>query len=303
MTSAVEGKRRCAVIYHPIKVDVAFRETMAASLEAAGWADTHWLPTTEEDAGRTMAREALEANVNRVIGVGGDGTIRAVADVLAGTGVPLGLVPLGTGNLLARNLGLPLDREEALVTALGGRTRTIDLIAVSVDQQPDEHFAVMAGTGIDAMIMDETDPKLKDAVGFAAYFVAAGKAVGRLPMDVTIVVDEGRPLRRRAMLVLVGNVGELQGGITVLPAARPDDGELDILIASPRTVRDWLRIIRRTLIRRRRSQDPVDALRGTRVRIRLARPDSYQLDGDTVGECTELRAEVRPGALTVCVPG
>lgn len=301
---STSGDRRCAVIFNPVKIESEFRENaLTAALEGAGWAETLWLPTTEDDVGKGMTREALDAGVDRVIGAGGDGTIRVIADGLAGSGVPLGILPTGTGNLLARNLGIPLDREEAVGVALGEHTRTIDLIEFSVDDGPAEHFAVAAGTGIDAMIMDETDPKLKDKVGSVAYFLAAGKAMGRLPVPATIEIDGHRRLRRKAMLVLVGNVGELQAGITLLPDARPDDGQLDVFVASPRTVRDWLKVLVGIVSRRRRSRDPMDALRGREVTIRLDREDNYQLDGDTVGTCSRLSAAVKPDALTVCVPG
>jgi YegS/Rv2252/BmrU family lipid kinase len=301
MSAAADRTRRCAVIYNPIKIQPDFRETVAGALDAAGWRDTLWLETTEEDAGVAMIRKAIDAGVDRVIGAGGDGTVRVIADGLAGTGITLGIVPAGTGNLLARNLGLPLDGEEALAVALTDQTRSIDLVSLTVDDGSAEHFAVMAGTGIDAMIMNETNPKLKAKVGSAAYFVAAAKAVNRLPMRVSVKVDDSRPIHRKAMLVLVGNVGELQAGITLLPNAVPDDGMLDVFIASPRSVRDWLKLAVGIVSRRRRSQDPMDAIRGRRVEIRLARPDNYQLDGDMIGLCRVLRAEVVPNALAVCV--
>lgn len=295
--------RRCAVIFNPVKIDQEFRAaTLEPALDRAGWTETLWLPTTKDDVGRGMIREATQAGVDRVIGAGGDGTVRVLADGLAGSGIPLGILPVGTGNLLARNLGLPLDREEALGIALGDHTRTVDLIALSADGGPAEHFAVMAGSGIDAMIMDETDPKLKDKVGSAAYFLAAGKALGRLPVPMTIEIDGRRRLRRKAMIVLVGNVGELQAGITLLPDATPYDGLLDLFVASPRTVWDWLRVLVSVISRRRRSKDPMDALRGREVTIRLEREDNYQLDGDMVGSCRVMTASVRPDALTVCFP-
>ena len=298
--AASDGTRRCAVIYNPIKIHEEFRETVEAALSEHGYRDTLWLATTEEDAGKAMVKQAVAEGVDRVIGAGGDGTIRVIADGLAETGIPLGIIPAGTGNLLARNLGLPMPGEEALPVALSERTRPIDLIRISVDDRPAEHFAVMAGTGVDAMIMDETNPKLKKTIGSAAYFVAAGKALGRLPLRASIQVDQRRPLKRKAMLVLVGNVGELQAGIQLLPNALPDDGFLDVFVASPRTPVDWIRVLVRLLTRRRDQKDAMDVLRGKQVTVRLDHEDNYQLDGDKVGACRTLRAEVRPHALLVC---
>jgi diacylglycerol kinase family enzyme len=160
-------RRRCAVIYNPTKVSEKFRALMEDNLQRNGWRDTLWLETSVEDPGRAMTRQAVAEQVDLVIGAGGDGTIRYVADGLACSGIPLGLVPAGTGNLLARNLDLPLEEVDAIKVALSGQVRQIDLVKITVDDRAPEHFAVMAGIGVDAMIMDETDEDLKDKVGSA----------------------------------------------------------------------------------------------------------------------------------------
>ena len=251
---------------------------------------------------RSYSQTAVAAHVDLVIAAGGDGTIRAVADALAHTGIPLGLVPAGTGNLLARNLDLPLEEVDAIEVALSGQVRHLDLVKIIVDDRAPEHFAVMAGIGVDAVIMDETDEGLKDKVGSAAYFVAAAKALGRLPVRMTVQLDGNRPLRRQAMLCVIGNVGTLRGNLTLIPGARPDDGLLDIYIASPRRFRHWVKIALRLMTRRAKKDDQVDQHTGKRVRIRIHGKDNYQLDGDVVGEATTLDAEIQPGALALCVP-
>ncbi len=294
--------RRLAVVYNPIKVTDDFRDTVTSRLGAAGWDEPLWLETSAEDPGRGMTAEAVEAKVDRVIGAGGDGTIRIVADGLAGTGIPLGLVPAGTGNLLARNLGLPLAEDKAIDVALGDHSRTIDLIKLTVDEGRSEHFAVMAGAGLDAMIMDETNDDLKAKIGPVAYFLAAGKTLGRLPMKATIRVDGHRAHRRTAMLCVVANVGDLQANITLIPEARPDDGLLNVYVASPHNVLHWVRVFLRLLTRRPFRDDKVDDWVGKRVEIVLKQKDNYEMDGDVEGECRKLVAEVVPGALTVCTP-
>jgi diacylglycerol kinase (ATP) len=128
--------RRCAVIYNPTKVSDKFRTLIEDSLQRDGWEDTLWLETSAEDPGRTMTRQAVAEQVDLVIGAGGDGTIRSVADGLAHTGIPLGLVPAGTGNLLARNLDLPLEEVDAIDVALDGQQRPIDLVKITVDDRP-----------------------------------------------------------------------------------------------------------------------------------------------------------------------
>ncbi|GAA1828145.1 diacylglycerol/lipid kinase family protein [Microlunatus capsulatus] len=293
---------RCAVVCNPTKVSDGFRALVTERTEAVGWAPPLWLETSEDDPGRGMTREALAAGVDVVLAAGGDGTIRVVADAMAGSGTTMAVIPAGTGNLLARNLDLPLEEAGALEVALAGRTRAIDLVALAVDGGPEEHFAVMAGVGVDATIMDEVDPALKKKVGPAAYFVAAGKALGRLPIPMEVSVDGGRRHRRRAMTCLIGNVGKLPGGLVLMPDAQADDGRLDVYVASPLRVSHWLKLALRVITRRGQRDDQVDSWQGGRVELTLRRAEAYQLDGDVVGEGRRLVAEVRRGALTVCVP-
>jgi diacylglycerol kinase (ATP) len=294
--------RRCAVIYNPIKVSDKFHALVEEGLQRNGWSNTLWLETSAEDPGRTMTQKAVAEQVDLVIGAGGDGTIRYVADGLAHTGIPMGLVPAGTGNLLARNLDLPLEEVEAIEVALSGQVRLMDLVRITVDDRSPEHFAVIAGIGIDAMIMDETNEDLKDKVGSAAYFVAAAKALGRLPIRLKVQLDNNRPVRRHAMLCVIGNVGTLRGNLTLIPGASPDDGLLDLYIASPRRFRHWVKVALRLITRRAKKDDQVDQHMGKRVRIMIDGKDNYQLDGDVGGESTTLFAEIQQGALAICVP-
>jgi diacylglycerol kinase (ATP) len=294
--------RRCGVIFNPVKVSDGFREAMAARLAAAQWADPVWLPTSEDDPGHSMAATAVSEQVDLVVAAGGDGTVRVVADGLANSGITMGIVPAGTANLLARNLGVPLTESEAVDVAVAGRTRTIDLVKLSVDGSEGEHFAVMAGMGIDAMIMDETRPELKDKIGSAADFVAAAKALGRLPVPMKIKIDNHHTHRRRAMICVVGNVSTLAGNIVLIPGAEPDDGLLDVYVAAPHRFTQWIRVFLRLITRRRNESDRVDQWRGRRVEVVLERPDNYQLDGDVVGEARRMVAEIQPQALAVRVP-
>ena len=294
---------RCAVIANPVKVSDGFRGAVTEALRELGWAEPVWLETSEDDPGRSMAATAVAEQVDLVLAAGGDGTVRVVADGLAGTGIPMGIVPEGTANLLSRNLGIPQNELEAIKVALTGVTRTIDLVKLSVDGSESEHFAVMAGIGVDAMIMDETNPDLKAKIGAGAYFVAAAKALGRLPVPMRIRVDDHRVHRRRAMICVVGNVSTLAGNLVLIPGAKPDDGLLDVYVASPHRFTHWVRVVLRLLTRRRQgADDRVDQWRGRRVEVVLDKPDNYQLDGDVVGELRRLVAEIQPDALSVRVP-
>ncbi len=297
-------ERRAAIIFNPSKVVdwVAFRRQVEYELAQRGYGRPLWLETTADDPGRAMTRQAVEEGVDLVLGAGGDGTIRVICSGLAGTGIPFGLVPSGTGNLLARNIGIPLDRTAALEVALDGVDKGVDLVEIRVDDGPPDHFAVMGGIGIDAVIMEGTNPDLKKAVGSAAYFVSAAQNAKHPALHATVQVDDAPPLRRRAHVIVVGNVGYLQANIPLIPDAKYDDGLLDVLIASPRSASDWLRITTRVLTRQRRSDEQLDRMTGRRVTITVAERDQYQLDGDTVGECGTMVAQIKPAALTLRVP-
>ena len=299
-----EPLKRCAVIYNPVKVHdpAVFRRHVEYELTSGGWSEPLWLETTIEDPGRAQTAQAVAAGVDLVLGAGGDGTIRVICSGLADTGIPFGLIPAGTSNLLARNLGIPRDEVAALRVALEGRDRTIDLVHLTADGTNEDYFAVMAGVGVDAVIMQDTNPDLKKTVGSAAYFVSAAKNANHPALHATIRIDNQPPIRRRAAVIVIGNVGLLPSGILLIPDAKPDDGLLDVLVASPRSMRDWTRLVTQVLARRQRDDEQLDRLTGRRVEITVEPRDQYQMDGDTVGDCARLVAEVMPGALTVRVP-
>ncbi|SDS60001.1 diacylglycerol kinase family protein [Microlunatus soli] len=297
-------KKRCAVVYNPARVAdwVGFRRALDYELRTRGWAQAMWLETRVDDPGRSQTRRAIELGADLVIAAGGDGTVRVVAAELAESGIPFGVIPAGTGNLLAKNLGIPLDERAAMEVAFGGRTREIDVVQVTIDDDRKDHFVVLAGIGIDAMIMQETNPDLKRAVGSAAYFLAAARNANHPALHATITVDDGEPIRRRAHVLVLGNVGYLQANIPLIPDAKPDDGLLDLLIASARKPTDWLRLTAKVLTRRDRDVDELDRITGSKIRIEVAEGDHFELDGDPAGECHTLEAQVLPGALAIRVP-
>jgi diacylglycerol kinase family enzyme len=296
--------KRAAVIFNPAKVTdwITFRRHVEYELKSRGWDRALWLETTPDDTGRAMTEQAVRENVDLVLGAGGDGTIRVICSGLAHTGIPFGLIPAGTGNLLARNIGIPLDEVAALDVAFDGADKAVDLVRLKVDDHPPDHFAVMAGIGLDAVIMEGADPKMKRAVGPAAYFVSAAQNANHPALHATITVDDQPSIRRRAHVIVVGNVGFLLANIQLIPGARADDGLLDVVVASPRTLRDWVRLTTRVLTRRPKPDNQLDRLTGRRVTITVDERDQFQLDGDTVGDCNRLTAEVVPGALLLRVP-
>jgi diacylglycerol kinase (ATP) len=295
---------RAAVIVNPVKVGdgAAFRRKVSRALESRGFTDTLWLETAEDDAGYAMAKRAVQDEVDLVLVAGGDGTVRVVCAELAHTGIPLGVVPAGTGNLLARNLGIPLDLDDALYRLLDGYDRKIDLVEVHGDALDSSRFAVMAGLGLDAAIMDDVPDDLKKRIGWTAYLFSAFKNINHPSVRVEITLDDDPPLHRRARTVVVGNVGHLQANVPLLPDARPDDGMIDVIVIAPRRVTQWPKLILRVLVRWRRSDPYLERFTAARVEITAADDVRRQLDGDAIGSGRSIVAQVEPGALVVRVP-
>lgn len=295
---------RVAVVANPAKLDDAekVRHLVDEVCAGHGLERPIWLETTEEDPGGGQARDALAQGADLVCALGGDGTVRAVGEVLAGGDVPLGLLPGGTGNLLARALELSIDSlEDALEVALTGRTRRIDVGGLRVDGSDEEHvFLVMAGMGLDAEAMDSANERLKGAVGWPAYLVSGVRAAVGGGFTARVQPREGTTVRRAVRTVVVGNSGRLQGGLELMPEASLDDGLLDVAIVAPRGLVGWVRTVL-TVMTSGRGHSHLERLQMTAVRISTGHPTATQLDGDSLGDHRTLECRVRPGALLVRV--
>ncbi len=243
------------------------------------------------------ARKAARSGADLVLVWGGDGTVRRCAAELAGTGIALGVLPAGTANLLASNLGIPIDLAGALEVALHGERRALDLGVAN-----GRRFAVMAGTGFDAHMIAEADRGLKDRFGRLAYVWTGLKATRGGRVGTEVDVDGERWFEGPASCVLFGNVPEVTGGLVVFEEARPDDGRLDVGVAVASSACDWLRILVRVLCRQARRSPLVRSTTGETIEVRLSEPMAWQLDGNDRKPTNRLAVHVEPLALLVCVP-
>lgn len=316
--------KHAAVIYNPIKVDLRrLRASVERAQREAGWGLTRWYQTSTTDAGQDATTKALTVGADVILAAGGDGTVRAVAEVLRENRVPLALVPSGTGNILARNLDLHLSSMDSCVKAAFTKdARDIDLGVATITREDggvEEHvFLVMAGIGLDAQLIAKTNARLKKAVGWLAYVDAGVRALPDLkPVRLRYRLDDQPEKQLNVHALMVGNCGSLPGGILLLPDAEPDDGILDIAALKPRGRFGWLRVwnkiawengvLRRSAAGRRIIDLTADVrdvkyLRGARLNVALDSPQDFQLDGDEFGTVTAIECTTDPGALTVKIP-
>ncbi|WFE28702.1 diacylglycerol kinase family protein [Solwaraspora sp. WMMD791] len=294
-TSAV----RSAVVVNPAKVSDldGLRATVDGALTGAGWAAPMWLETTVDSPGEAQTRQAVDAGAEVVLACGGDGTVMSCVAGLVGTGVALAILPAGTGNLLAANLGLSTDLTAGIEVAVERATRRLDVGRLDDGR----YFVVMAGMGFDAKMLAATSEQAKAAIGWPAYVVGALRHLRDRPMSVRIQVDDRPPVATRALTVLVANVGRLQGGVTLLADAEPDDGQLDVAVLTPRTLRHWL-ALGWAVLRRRQRVPRMQVHRGRTVSVVSDRAQPRELDGDLIEPDRTLRATVQPAALLLCVP-
>ncbi len=292
-----------------------------AAAKEHGW-EPDFAQTSEVSGALALARRAVAAGAGLVFAAGGDGTVRACAQALAGTGVPLAIVPLGTANLTARALGVPGRADRAVEAGFGGRDGKIDLARIDgagidgtridgtridVSGAGGTWFAAMAGIGLDAAVVGATPEQLKRRFGWVAYAAAGATRLALPAHDFTVRLDDAEPLRRRARCVVVANAGLLPGGFTLLPEARLEDGLLDVGILAPASAWDWLRVAGRVLARGRRQAGHGDRtlehFQARHVQISADADLPRQVDGEIVAPARALSVSVCPGALTVRLPG
>lgn len=315
---------KLALVYNPIKVEAdTLRATVERLAAEAGWEKPLFYETTVDDLGDDVTRQALEVGVDAVLVAGGDGTVRAVSEAMSGSGVPLTIVPSGTGNLLARNLLLPLDDAETMIRAtFDGDKVGIDIGFAAIRRptgETEEHaFVVMGGMGLDAAMIANTNPTLKKSVGWVAYVDGAARSLaGAKPFRIMYQIGGHRLHSTRVHSVLFANCGSLPAGLELIPEASVTDGAMDVVIFQPKGLFGWIFVWRRvawdnSFLRKFRAGRRVLALRtkdnavryakGAEVEVGATEAQFIQLDGDEFGEAVNVRARVVPSGLDIAVP-
>ena len=286
---------KVAIVHHGDKTGSDDLDTLRRALADEGLEDAAWYQA-DNGSGPKPARQALHDGAEVVFVWGGDGTLRHCLSVLAGSDAALAVLPAGTGNLFAANFDIPTDIEAAVRVGLHGDRRMVD-----VGSFDDESFAVMAGVGFDAEVMRAPEG-LKRRAGRAAYFYSGARSLRSEPFNAHIETDGTDWYEGPASCVLLGNLGDLFGGLRVFPDAAPDDGMLELGVVTADGAVQWLRTLARTVAGDPTESPFVQATRAKQVKVTLDREVRYELDGDEGERITSFQADIEPGVLRLCVP-
>ena len=286
-----------AVIAHRGKTLGGGLPELRRVLERRGVTDVFWREVGKSRFAPAEVRKALAHDADLIFIWGGDGMVQRCVDVLAGSDAAVAIVPAGTANLLATNLGIPKDIEQAVEIGLSGRSRRIDVGRIN-----GERFAVMAGAGLDARMIGDADGGLKDRFGRLAYVWTGAKHLREKPFRAKIKVDGARWYDGEASCILLGNVGKLFGGVEAFEDAHPDDGVLELGVVSADGVREWAGTVARAVVGTAAKSPHAFTTKVHSVRIKLDRKVLYEIDGGDRKKVRTLRIEVEPEAVQICVP-
>jgi diacylglycerol kinase (ATP) len=288
---------KIAVIAHTGKSMGGGLEELRETLDRSGVTDPLWTEVPKSKYAPERVEKALEDGAETIFVWGGDGMVQRAVDAMAGTDAKLVILPAGTANLFASNLGIPDDIGEAVQVGLSGRERRLDL-----GKMNGEHFAVMAGAGLDARMTRDVDGGPKDRYGRLAYIWAASKNLRVEPFKARIEVNGDLWYDDEASCLLVGNVGALFGGLEAFESASPEDGQLELGVTRAESLGQWARTLARTAIGSAATSPFVQATKAERIDVEFKPKVLYELDGGDRKEVKRLKVKVKPGALTVMVP-
>ncbi len=301
MTQKAEDAKKCvSIIFNPVsgQTNPEHRQKVISEALAEHGYVCQFINTTRETGARALAAQALKDGVDLLAVSGGDGTVMEALSALVGTDTPIAVLPAGTGNLLSVNLGIPVTVPEAINVALSGKPFALDLCRADNDR----YFAILGGMGMDAQVIADTGREAKDRLGKAAYFWAALKNLPRRHAHVHISLDGGRPFRRKAKSVLLANMGQITGGVSIFPTASPNDGLIDVGILKAATLAHWTHLMGSALLGRTQHDPALEMYQARTVTITTRRPQPVQFDGEAEGRTRSLTVEVVPKAVHVLLP-
>ena len=288
---------KVAVVAHAGKSFAGGLMELRRELERQGVADPVWVEVPKSRFAPKQVKRVLADGADLLFVWGGDGTVQRSIDAMGGSETPLAILPAGTANLLATNLGIPQDIEQAVRIGLYGARRKLD-----VGRFNGERFAVMAGAGFDAAMIRQADGSLKDRFGRAAYVWTGSQNLRVKPFKAKIEVDGAPWYTGAASCILFGNVGRLFGGVEVFHDARPDDGRLELGVVNADGDTDWMRAIGRTALGQTERSPLVQATTAKRIKVKLNRKVIYEIDGGDREKVRFFTVKVQPAAITFCLP-
>jgi diacylglycerol kinase (ATP) len=286
-----------AVVAHSGKTLQGGLPELREQLASAGITEPLWFEVPKSRMAPKRVQKAIEHGATLIFVWGGDGMVQRCVDAMVGSQAVLAIVPAGTANLFASNLQIPKDIGEAVHLGLNGRRHKFDVGRVN-----GEHFAVMAGAGLDALMIRDADGSLKDRLGRVAYILTGAKNISAQPVGTRVRLDGEKWFTGKSSCILVGNVGKLMGNIAAFPDAQPDDGILEIGIVTAKGRWQWSKTLAKTAAGKASTSPFVETARGTKVDVRFAKAIPYELDGGDRKKTKRLRIKIRPAAITVCVP-
>ncbi len=288
---------RVAVIAHTGKTLGGGLDELRMLITAERIDELLWYEVPRSSKAPAKVRKALKKGADLVFVWGGDGMVQQCADALVGSEATIAIIPAGTANLLAHNLGIPHDLAEAVHIGFHGQARQLDLGRIN-----GEHFAVLAGVGFDADMIRDADRNLKTRLGRLAYLWTGLRNVGLKPTNARVKIDGTTWFDGDATCVLLGNVGTVLGGVDVFDDARPDDGWLDVGVSTADGPLQWARLLGHVSTGTARRSPFIRTTRAKRITIKLSAPLAYELDGGARPKTKRIKARVVPAAITVCVP-
>jgi diacylglycerol kinase (ATP) len=288
---------KVAVIAHTAKSFGDGLPELRRELARQGVDDPLWIEVPKSRFAPKQVKRALDEGSELLFVWGGDGTVQRCIDAMAGSEMALAILPAGTANLLATNLRVPQDIQQAVAIGLRGARRKLD-----VGRFNGERFAVMAGAGFDASMIQQADGTLKDRFGRVAYVWTGSENLRAKPFKAKIDVDGVPWYVGAASCILVGNVGRLFGGIEVFEDARPDDGRLEVGVVKADGITDWVRTLARTAVGHPERSPLVQATSATKIKVKLNRKVLYEVDGGDREKVKSFTIKVQPAAITICLP-